>query len=119
MRKALTEAEKQYIYQQKMAGNTLPEIAKKLNCSVETAKKWWRYKRDGKEPRGRGRPAQGVLSTYDKEIRDKAVELKQKYPGRGPKRIKLDLQEALKLEESELCPSTLANGWQRICPLCG
>ena len=117
MRKALTEAEKQYIYEQKMAGSSLPEIAKKLKCSVETVKKWWRYKRDGKVPRRRGRPPQGVLSTYDETIRDKAVQLKQNHPGRGPKRIRLDLQEALELAESEL-PSRARLGelFRQRCP---
>ena len=117
MRKVITEAEKQYIYQRKMAGASLPEIAKELNCSVETAKKWWRHKRDGKVVRDRGRPAQGVLSSYDEQIRDKAVELKRKHPGRGPKRVRLDLQEALDLAESEL-PSIARLGelFRQRCP---
>ncbi len=117
MRKALTEAEKQYIYKGKIAGESLVKIAKKLNCSVETAKKWWRYKRDGQAPGKRGRPAQGVLSSYDEKIRHKAVELKRKYPGRGPKRLRLDLQQALNVAESEL-PSIAGLGelFRQRCP---
>ncbi|MEA3345140.1 MAG: hypothetical protein U9Q78_02665, partial [Chloroflexota bacterium] len=64
MREPLTEAEKDYIEEQKRAGKTLKSIAEDLNCSYWTARKWWRIRRDGREPAPRGRPPEGPLSIY-------------------------------------------------------
>jgi transposase-like protein len=48
-RAPLTEAEKQYIYDRKQQGASLKMIAQELDCAPETARKWWRYRRDGFE----------------------------------------------------------------------
>ena len=116
-RKPLTEQERDYIYEQKQKGRTLAEIAETLNCSYETARKWWRHRRDGTAPRPRGRPARGVLSTYPSAIREKAIALKRETPSRGADRIRLDLQDALDLEEDELpSGSRLAVLFREACP---
>jgi transposase-like protein len=92
-RVALTEAEKRYILQRKESGASLGQIAQELTCSFQTVRKWWRYQRDGRQPRRRGRPAQGVLSTYPEVVRAKAVELKQAHPHWGPASVKLGSNE--------------------------
>ena len=116
IREPLTEAEKRLIYEQKQAGQSLTEIAKTMNCSYETARKWWRIQRDNKTVQPRGRPALGVLSTYPPEVRDKAVELKRATPSRGGQRVRLDLQDALELDETQL-PSAarLTRLFRQVC----
>jgi len=117
MREPLTEAEKRLIYEQKMAGKSLTEIAKAMNCSYETARKWWRIQRDNKTVKPRGRPALGMLSTYPQEVRNKAVELKRATPSRGGQRIRLDLQDALELDENQLpSASRLTSLFRQACP---
>jgi transposase-like protein len=101
-RAPLTEAEKQYIYDRKQQGVSLTKIAQALHCSWETTRKWWRYRRDGKQPRPRGRPRTGILSTYPQRIREKAVTLKRTHPHWGPANVKLELKDQLKLEADEL-----------------
>jgi len=90
-RAPLTEAEKEHIYQRKQQGATLKTIAREVSCSPETARKWWRYCRDGKQPRARGRPRRGILSTYPEQLREKAVELKQAHPHWGPVMVKVEM----------------------------
>lgn len=116
-REPLTEAEKNYIYEQKLSGRRLADIAAELECTYSTARKWWRYRRDGTKPRPRGRPAKGVLSTYPEAVRQKAIALKRACPHRGPAMIRLDLQTALDLDETELpSASRLAALFQEACP---
>ena len=105
-RAALTEAEKQYIYEQKQQGRTLGKIAQELKCSPETARKWWRYQRDGKQPRARGRPKTGTLSTYPRKVREKAVEYKQAHPHWGPAMVKLELIRRLGFAAEDLPSDT-------------
>lgn len=94
-RAALTEAEKQYIYAQKMAGTSLRQLAEQLGCSVETVRKWWRYRRDGTAPPRRGRPPVGILGTYPSELRDGALALKKAHPHWGPVNVQLELKQQL------------------------
>lgn len=116
-RAPLTEAEKDYIWQQKQRGGTLAEISKELDCAYETARKWWRHRRDGTQPRRRGRPAEGILSSYPAAVRTQAITLKQSYPHRGPERVRLDLQDSLQLAETDLpSASRLAALFQEACP---
>jgi len=116
-RKALTEEEKEYIRVRKEGGVSLGDIAKELGCSREVVKKWWRYHRTGQKPRPVGRPKKGPLSSYAAEVRDKAVEIKRKYPHWGPVNVKLELKRALKVSEEEL-PSTsgLSALFKTACP---
>ncbi len=80
----LTEAEKQYVQTRKQAGTTLAIIAGELRCSRMTARKWWRYLRNGVHPRARGRPPAGPLSTYPPEVVERAVALKRRWPYGAP-----------------------------------
>lgn len=102
IRAPLTEAEKQYISQRKLAGATLKQIACELDCSLETARKWWRHQRDGTRPRHCGRPAQGILSTYSASLRQCAVVLKRAHQHWGPATVKLELKRQLQLQDEEL-----------------
>jgi len=45
-RAPLTLAEKEWLYAEKLRGRSLSAIAAELNCSHETARKWWRIARD-------------------------------------------------------------------------
>jgi transposase-like protein len=76
----LTEAKKQYIYNRKKEGVTLKQIACEINCSLETARKWWRYLRDGTQPHPRGHPPAGILSTYPASVRETVIAIKRDHP---------------------------------------
>lgn len=101
-RAPLTEAEKQYIYDRKQQGASLKTIAPELSCSQETARKWWREKRDGKQPRARGRPRIGTLGTYPEEIRERAVKLKETHPHCGPATVKIKMIKQWEYRAEEL-----------------
>jgi len=101
-RTRLTQAEKQYIRMRKQAGATLGLIACELSCSIETVRKWWRYLRDGIQPRPCGRPRCGILSTYPSRVVEQAVALKQAHPHWGPANVKLELKRQPELHELAL-----------------
>lgn len=101
-RAALTEAEKQYIYDRKHNGASLAQIALELDCAQATARKWWRNLRDGRTTRSRGRPRLGILSTYPTSVREAAIAIKRARPHWGPANVKLELIEQLELEEKDL-----------------
>lgn len=116
-RAPLTQAEKQWIRQKKASGESLAQISVELHCCFETTRKWWRYQRDQRQPRARGRPKQGALSTFPKPVVEKAVELKQTHPHWGPEMIKLELKKVLSLRTEEL-PSAarLSVLFKQSCP---
>lgn len=69
------------------AGQSDPEIAAALGCSVWTVRKW---RRRGQH-QGRiglrssmGRPATGVLNTLPEGMRDTILHLRRMHPGWGP-----------------------------------
>lgn len=116
-RAPLTEAEKQMIGEWKKGGQSLRQISAELDCSRETVRKWWRCARDQRVIGGRGCPAHGPASSYSETIREKAIELKEAHPHWGPKKIRLELQFALSLEEKALpSPSRLSVLFKQRCP---
>jgi transposase-like protein len=116
-RAPLTEAEKEYIHDRKKEGATLAEIACELDCAWGTARKWWRYQRDGKSPRPRGRPHAGILSTYPAEIRETAVVIKRAHPHWGPANVKVEMKRQMGLSDGELpSDSRLSALFQAECP---
>lgn len=116
-RAPLTEAEKQQIYERKQAGSTLRQIAQELECAVETARKWWRHKRDGTQPRPRGRPRTGELGSYPTAIRETAVTVKRTHPHWGPANVRLELKHQLGFEEKDLpSHSRLSALFKAQCP---
>ena len=64
----LTQAERENIYVQKQAGQTLQQIAQALDLSYACVRKWWRRDRDEGfmrlVERKRGRSAQGIPSQF-------------------------------------------------------
>lgn len=91
-RPGLTQAEQMQIVRRKQAGASLADLAQALDCTRETVRKWWRRQRDGQASRPRGRPRQGILSTYPAELVARAVALKQSHPHWGPANVKLELR---------------------------
>jgi transposase InsO family protein len=96
-RPPLTEAEKAYLAERRAAGATYPDLAHDLGCTVVTARKHARRQRDHYVPRARGRPPQGILSTYPVELVEQAVAVKRAHPHWGPANVRLELQRQLGL----------------------
>lgn len=72
-------------------------IAEKTGWSLSVVRKWRRrHKKEGR--RGltsiMGRPRQGALSSYPERVREQIHQIRQEYPGRGPKTIYEDLCDA-------------------------
>ena len=116
-RKPLTMAEKQLVYDRKMKGVTLRQIARELRCSEQTARKWWRIQRDKKTVQPRGRPARGVLSTFPATVRKTALEIKTKQAHLGSKMVRLKVAEHLQRPLAGLPSSSrLAVFFKEVCP---
>ncbi len=68
-RECLSQADREYIYQVKLKGQRLPELARAVGCSQTCARKWWRIGRDrgvqGLRAKRRGRGKKGCLSQLD------------------------------------------------------
>ncbi len=94
-RMPLSEAEKRLISQRKEQGNSLQKIAEELACAYETVRKWWHCQRDHRALRQRGRPKQGVLSTFSAQVIAEAIAIKQAHPHWGPPNVKVELRKRL------------------------
>lgn len=117
----LTVLEKRQIYQAKVDGKTIAEIAVMLGCSVACARKWWRCGRDygleGLQRRRRGRSQTGKLSQFDPQVATKALDFKQSYPKWGANRVILELEDTPELKGLPLpAASTLATYFKAVCP---
>lgn len=128
----LTETEREKIYEGKLQGKTQAEIAKVLDRSIYTVRKWWQRVQDeggpGLASRKRGRKPRGILSTFDDKVIEKALELKQKHRRWGPDRVLVELGKMDEFSElilphrsrlaqfyKEKCPECVGP-WQRIIP---
>ncbi len=122
-RRALTAAEKERIYQGKLAGKTLAEVAKEVGCSVSCARKWWRTGRkrgsQGLRTRRGHRGKKDGLSHFRAEVVDEAVTLKQAHHGWGAKRVRVNLQEDARFAGLAIPQrSSLARLFTERCPEC-
>jgi transposase-like protein len=94
--KKLTQAEREQIYLQKRAGQTIPQIAQAMGISPACARKWWRRGRDqgmmGLLERKRGCPPQGVLSRFSPEVQPASVKLKREHKRWGANRVLIELR---------------------------
>lgn len=94
--KKLTQAEREQIYLLKRSGQTIPQIAIVLGTSPACVRKWWRRGRDegmlGLRERKRGRPIQGVLSTYPIQVRETSLRLKREHKRWGANRLLIELR---------------------------
>ena len=93
-REALSADELAQLVRLKQAGGTHRATAQALGCAVETVRQKWRAHRRGQAPRPRGRPARGLLSTFDPRLAAAALALKRAHPHWGPARVRLALPPA-------------------------
>ncbi len=119
----LTIAEREHIYQGKLQGKSLAEVAAEVNCSLSCARKWWRRGRaEGLKGLGRhqrGRPATGILSTFELEVREQALSHKRSHPGWGARRVLVELDPDPALSGRRLPrASRLAEFFKACCPDC-
>lgn len=120
-RQPLTFQEKKQVYEAKLNGKTLSEIAEMIPCSPSCSRKWWRVGRDkgmeGLKQSRRGRHQSGRLSQFAPIVSEKALELKQNHPKWGPHRVLLELVDDPKLRQYCLpAPSSLAAYYKEVCP---
>lgn len=91
----LTQAEREHIFVQKQAGQTLQQIAQGSNLSYACVRKWWRRGRDeglkGLMERKRGRSSQGILSQFSVEVQQVSVKLKREHKRWGANRVLLEM----------------------------
>jgi transposase len=122
-RQPLTQDEKERIYWGKLKGQTLPELAAEIDCSVECARKWWRVGRDkGLEglcaPR-RGRGRTGTLSRFKPRVAEQALEYKRAHRRWGADRVIAELARHPEFKDAALPGrSRLATFFKERCPEC-
>ncbi len=87
------------------AGQSDPEIAAALGCSVWTVRKW----RSLGQHHGRtslnsqmGRPTTGPLGTFPREMRDAILHLRRTHPGWGPTTLLAELRVDLRWADHPL-----------------
>lgn len=119
----LTEVEKERIYQGKLVGKTLSELADELHHSVFCVRKWWRRVRDegirGLSARPRGPTRKGILSHFDTQVAQKALSLKRSHRRWGADRALVELRTDLELQGLKLpSRSRLAAFFKQHCPEC-
>src|SRR5262245_14650867 len=99
-RTPLSQAEKEQIYQRKLAGESLQEIATDLGCSIGCVRKWWRQGRDegfkSLRQRRRGRGQRGLLSQFKPAVREKALSYKRSHRRWGARRVLVELAQEFK-----------------------
>jgi len=120
-REPLSQSEKERIYQGKLKGQTLQELALSLDCSRECVRKWWRVGRDrgleGIRAGRAGRGASGRLTRFDPKVAQKALDLKRSNRGWGAARLLIELAKEADLQGLRLpCPSSLAAFFKPQCP---
>jgi hypothetical protein len=119
-RRPLTVAEREAIYDRKLAGERLADLAKAYDCTLVCARKWWRVgRKQGREAlRRQRRPSHvGTLVTFDPLVAERALYWKRAHPKRGPSRILADMEEDAILDGIRLPKvRTLAAFFQEACP---
>jgi hypothetical protein len=117
----LTMAQREAIYQGKIDGRTLEDLAREIGCSHVCARKWWRVGRkhglEGLAYPRKPRAAQTPLCSFDPRVAERALELKRQHPRRGPTAILLDLAKDESLGQLRLPKrSQLTAYFHQICP---
>jgi transposase len=117
----LSRSERERVYQDKLDGETLVEIAAKMNCSLACVRKWWRTGRDtGLESlravrRGRGKT--GRLSRFARLVAELALQYKHQHRHWGAKRVQVELRQEPRLAGISLPQrSSLAAFFKERCP---
>lgn len=120
-RQPLRFSEKKQVYEAKMKGKTLSEIAEMIPCSPSCSRKWWRVGRDfglaGLKQSRCGRHQSGRLSQFAAIVSEKALELKKSHPKWGPHRVLIEMEDDPELKQHCLpAPSSLAAYYKEVCP---
>ncbi len=123
MRSPLTPTERVAIYEGKLQGKSLRELAHQYHCATVTARKCWRIGRQcgvvGLHAVPRGRGPSGILSQFDPQVAACAEALKRAHPGWGAQRVLLDLRHTTDLQGLALpSASRLAVFFKARCPDC-
>lgn len=122
-RAPLTQAEKEHIYEGKLQGRALAEMAREVRCSLSCARKWWRRGRDhgwqGLRARRCGARRTEILSRFDERIADKSLSHKRSHPRWGADRVLVELRKDPELAGLKLPKrSCLAAFFKERCPEC-
>jgi transposase InsO family protein len=119
-RRPLTVAEREAIYDRKLAGERLADLAETYGCTLGCARKWWRVgRKHGREAlrRQRRRSHVGALITFDPIVAERALYWKRLHPKRGADRILTDMEEDAILQDIRLPKSrTLTAFFHKACP---
>ena len=120
-REPLSQAEKERVYQGKLKGYSLAQVATEVGCSLACARKWWRLGRDqglnGLRRRRRGRGAKGYLTQFDPRVADLALNYKRLHPKWGAARVLLELSQQPELKAVRLPKrSRLTAFFKAYCP---
>jgi transposase InsO family protein len=87
------------------AGQSDPDIAAAIGCSVWTVRKWRRIgQRHGRSglTSQMGRPPTGPLSTFSSALRDAILQLRRAHPGWGPDTVLAELHVDERWQETPL-----------------
>jgi transposase len=90
------------------AGQTDPEIAKAIDWSVWTVRKWrrkWHKAGRGGLASKMGRPPGGALAQFSTEVREAIQRLRREHPGWGPETLRVELTTAAQFEKVGQVPS--------------
>lgn len=122
-RQALSQTEKEHIYQGKLQGQTLAEVAAEVGCSLVCARKWWRVGRDrglaGLRTPRRGRGPTGTLSHFAPEVAEAALAYKRTHRRWGADRVLVEMKGDPVLTDLALPQrSRLAAFFKERCPEC-
>lgn len=119
-RRPLTVAEREAIYDRKLAGERLADLAQAYDCTLECARKWWRVgRKQGREAlRRQQRPNHsGALTWFAPIVAERALHWKRLHPKRGASRILADMEGDTVLEGHRLPKArALAAFWHETCP---
>jgi transposase InsO family protein len=113
--------EKERLYQLRMQGKALSEIAEEMDYSLACVRKWYRRIRDegiqGMHTRRQGRKPEAPLVSFPEPVRQEALRLKQQHQGWGARRVRVELQQKSDLAGMKLpSASCLAVYFRRVCP---
>jgi transposase len=119
----LTEVERQRIYEGRVQGKTISDIAQALDRSPAVIRKWWRRVRDegvvGLRTRPRGPKPRGTLSRFDPRVSETALQLKRGHQRWGADRVRAELHRDIRLDSLPLpSRSRLAAFFKDRCPEC-
>lgn len=119
-RRPLTTVERESIYDRKVNGESLKDLAQAFQCTRSCARKWWRIgRKKGRDALRRQRQPhrKGALSDFEPTVAERALHWKRRHPKRGASRILDDMENDPSLAGVRLPkPSALAAFFHEACP---